>query len=64
MRLTDPDKREAITFIEAGTPLPDRYRLLLFDDMRIEQIDEPRKTTPDGQDIFGNDTMKIMEVTV
>jgi len=50
MKLTDNEKRDSIKLIEAGKPLPDKYRFLLFDDDRevellfqiIEQVDEPR----------------------
>ena len=33
MDLTDNEKRDAIKLIEAGKPLPDKYRFLLFDDL-------------------------------
>ncbi len=92
---------------QAGNPLPDKYRFLLFEDKRevelvwngktneicnivlpfqvIEQVDEPRtkkdrkleltsvfhefepgrrKLAVKVVDIFGNDTMTIVEVTV
>ena len=127
--LTDNEKRDAVKLIEAGKPLPDKYRFLLFDDDRevelvwngktaevtnvvlpfqaIEQVDEPRSEDTGGGhkqttlfdvddrgrqlagwtntftkkpgileelayrdtwgkvvDIFGNDTMKIIEVSV
>ena len=42
MDLTDNEKRDAVKLIEAGKPLPDKYRFLLF----------------------GDDTMKIVEVSV
>jgi DNA modification methylase len=32
MKLTENEKRDAIKLIEAGKPLPDKYRFLLFDD--------------------------------
>jgi len=39
MKLTENEKRDAIKLIEAGKPLPDKYRFLLFDDGRdIELI--------------------------
>ncbi|GHU52063.1 hypothetical protein FACS189496_1570 [Bacilli bacterium] len=34
MTLTDAEIREAVKLIEAGKPLPDKYRFLLFDDKR------------------------------
>ena len=34
MKLTDQEQQEIIRFIEAGKPLPDKYRFLLFDDKR------------------------------
>ncbi|OGP65405.1 MAG: hypothetical protein A2169_03350 [Deltaproteobacteria bacterium RBG_13_47_9] len=32
MRLTDNEIRDIIRHLEAGKPLPDRYRFLLFDE--------------------------------
>ena len=37
-RLTDAEKQEIIRFLEAGRPLPDRYRFLLFDDKREVEL--------------------------
>jgi len=34
MKLTDNEKREIISYLEAEKPLPDKYRFLLFDDKR------------------------------
>ncbi|MBC2698540.1 MAG: site-specific DNA-methyltransferase [ANME-2 cluster archaeon] len=38
MNLTDNEKRDAIKLIEAGKPLPDKYRFLLFDDNREVEL--------------------------
>ncbi|MDM7925358.1 MAG: site-specific DNA-methyltransferase [bacterium] len=38
MRLTDSEKREVLKLIEAGKPLPDKYRFLLFDDKREVEL--------------------------
>ncbi len=38
MKLTDNEKRDAIKLIEAGKPLPDKYRFLLFDDDREVEL--------------------------
>jgi DNA modification methylase len=39
MKLTDNEKRDVIKFLEAGKPLPDKYRFLLFnDDREVELI--------------------------
>ena len=38
MDLTDNEKRDAIKLIEAGKPLPDKYRFLLFDDDREVEL--------------------------
>ncbi len=38
MKLTDSEKRDAIKLIEAGKPLPDKYRFLLFDDKREVEL--------------------------
>jgi DNA modification methylase len=37
-RLTDQEQQEIIRFIEAGKPLPDKYRFLLFDDKREVEL--------------------------
>ena len=31
MKLTDNEKRDVIKYLEAGKPLPEKYRFLLFD---------------------------------
>ncbi len=31
-KLTEQEQQEVIRFIEAGKPLPEKYRFLLFDD--------------------------------
>lgn len=38
MKLTDTEIREVTNLIEAGKPLPDRYRFLLFDDKREVEL--------------------------
>ncbi len=38
MRLSDNEKRDAIKMIEAGKPLPDKYRFLLFNDDREVEL--------------------------
>ena len=38
MRLTDNEKRDAIKYLEAGKPLPEKYRFLLFDDDREVEL--------------------------
>ena len=38
MPLTENEKRDAVKLIEAGKPLPDRYRFLLFDDKREVEL--------------------------
>ncbi|WP_411725998.1 site-specific DNA-methyltransferase [Methyloglobulus sp.] len=37
-QLTEQEKQEIIRFIEAGKPLPDKYRFLLFDDKREVEL--------------------------
>jgi hypothetical protein len=37
-KLTDQEQQEVIRFIEAGKPLPDEYRFLLFDDKREVEL--------------------------
>jgi adenine-specific DNA-methyltransferase len=38
MKLTDNEKRDSIKLIEAGKPLPNKYRFLLFDDDREVEL--------------------------
>jgi hypothetical protein len=37
-RLTEPEKQEIIRYLEAGKPLPEKYRFLLFDDKREVEL--------------------------
>lgn len=37
-QLTDAEKRDIIKLVEAGKPLPDKYRFLLFDDNREVEL--------------------------
>jgi len=44
LNLTDNEKRDIIKYLEAGKPLPERYRFLLFDmNKRINDIDLVKK---------------------
>lgn len=38
MKLTENEKRDVIKFLEAGKPLPEKYRFLLFDDSREVEL--------------------------
>ena len=38
MILSDNEKRDVIKYLDAGKPLPDRYRFLLFDDAREVEL--------------------------
>jgi DNA modification methylase len=38
MELSDNEKRDIISYLEAGKPLPDKYRFLLFDDKREVEL--------------------------
>jgi len=38
MTLSDNEKRDVIKFLEAGKPLPEKYRFLLFDDAREVEL--------------------------
>jgi len=38
MKLTDNEKRDLVKFLEAGKPLPEKYRFLLFDDNREVEL--------------------------
>jgi adenine specific DNA methylase Mod len=37
-KLTEQERQEVVRFIEAGKPLPDKYRFLLFDDKREVEL--------------------------
>jgi hypothetical protein len=37
-RLTEQEQQEIVRFIEAGRPLPDKYRFLLFEDKREVEL--------------------------
>ena len=37
-RLTDTEKQDIIRLLEAGKPLPEKYRFLLFDDKREVEL--------------------------
>jgi len=38
MKLTDNEKRDVVKYLEAGKPLPEKYRFLLFDDEREVEL--------------------------
>jgi len=38
MNLTDNERREIVKYLDAGKPLPDKYRFLLFDDKREVEL--------------------------
>ena len=64
--LTDAEKRDLVTLIQAGKPLPEKYRRTL------EQASAPHVYPRPGRypvavkviDIFGNDTMTLVPVNV
>jgi hypothetical protein len=37
-RLTEQEKQDIVRFLEAGRPLPDKFRFLLFDDKREVEL--------------------------
>ena len=37
-RLTEQEQQEIIRYLEAGKPLPDKYRFLLFEDKREVEL--------------------------
>lgn len=37
-KLTEQEQQEVIRFVEAGKPLPEKYRFLLFDDKREVEL--------------------------
>ena len=38
MKLTDNEKRDVIKYLEAGKPLPEKYRFLLFEDAQEVEL--------------------------
>ncbi|MFH7319611.1 site-specific DNA-methyltransferase [Desulfurivibrio sp. D14AmB] len=38
LKLSDQEKQEIVRFVEAGRPLPEKYRFLLFDDKREVEL--------------------------
>ena len=44
MKLTDNEKRDVVKYLEAGKPLPEKYRFLLFDDDREVELTWNGKT--------------------
>ena len=39
MKLSENEKREVVTYLEQGKPLPEKYRFLLFkDDREVELV--------------------------
>ncbi|MFA5778500.1 MAG: site-specific DNA-methyltransferase [Candidatus Paceibacterota bacterium] len=38
MKLTDNEKRDVVKYLEAGKPLPEKYRFMLFDDDREVEL--------------------------
>ncbi len=71
--LTDADKRDLISLIQDGKPLPEKYRFALFEDKReVELLSAPHiyaqpcsyQVAVKVIDIFGNDTMTLIPVTV
>src|SRR5688572_20597614 len=44
MQLSESEKRDIVEHLEAGKPLPDKYRFLLFDDKRQVELVWNEKT--------------------
>src|ERR1700721_117207 len=44
-RLSEQEQQEVIRYVEAGKPLPEKYRFLLFDDKREEELVGNGKTS-------------------
>ena len=38
LKLTDKEKQEIVRYLEAGKPLPEKYRFLLFEDKREVEL--------------------------
>ncbi len=58
--LSDAEKRDLIKLINEGKSLPEKYRFLLFADKREVELVWNGVVI----DIFGNDTMTLIPVTV
>ncbi len=63
-RLTEQEQQEVVRFIEADRPLPEKYRFLLFEDKREAEQQKQAEVAVKVVDIFGNDTMTIVEVNI
>ena len=65
LKLSDQEKQEIIRFLEADKDLPEKYRFLLgLTSAARECPPGRRKIAVKVVDIFGNDTMAIVEVRV
>ncbi|MBP7654099.1 hypothetical protein KA977_11795 [Candidatus Dependentiae bacterium] len=65
MFLIDSKKREIVKCLENNKPLPEKYTFLLFDDKReIELVWNGKNNEVCNVDVFGNDTMKIIDIKV
>ena len=73
--LSDAEKRDLIALIQQGKPLPEKYRLVLFEDKRELELvwngnardvctTNRAVTAVKVIDIFGNDTMTLVPVNV
>ena len=65
MKLADTEIRDINEYLQAAQPLPDKYRFMLFGDVReVELVWNGKSNEVRNKvvDIFGNDTMKILEV--
>ena len=79
-QLTEQEQQEIVRYIETDKPLPDKYRFLLFEDKREVKLVWNGNTSEVCNivlpfqvieqvivkvvDIFGNDTMTIVDVRI
>jgi adenine specific DNA methylase Mod len=61
IQLTDNEKRDVLKFLEAGKPLPDKYRFLLFEDKREVELVWNGKTSEVTNVVLPFQTIEVVD---
>ena len=61
MELTENEKRDVIKYVEAGKPLPERYRFLLFEDKKQVELVWNGKTTEVTKTVLPFQTIEVVD---
>ena len=61
MELTDNEKRDIIQYIEAGKPLPEKYRWLLFEDKKQVELVWNGKTADVTKTVLPFQTIEVVD---